>query len=158
VGPSWRQTKLVIRTINSFLRKLPKGYYHRPQRTIVRLKNGSVIEAFPNNPETIRGPTLNVVYCDEMNFIREDEDCYLPLSLITNCIDSDLEYIPFEARTKGRFYVGVDLGKKRDFSVVAVFEEAEGEYPGSFAPLQAGHSLRRGHRIYQSPQRKTNNR
>ncbi|MDH5691339.1 MAG: hypothetical protein OEY81_07935, partial [Candidatus Bathyarchaeota archaeon] len=52
----------------------------------------------------------------------------LPLSLITNCIDSDLEYIPFEARTKGRFYIGVDLGKKRDFSVVAVFEEAEGEY------------------------------
>jgi hypothetical protein len=218
VGPSWRQTKLIIRRINSFLRRLPKGYYNRPQRTIVRLKNGSVIEAFPNNPETIRGPTLNVVYCDEMNFIREDEelydailftlvttdgkficsstpgttdsifyrifhdkafrdfkksrvtwkdsvrpkgplskrtlnkirrqyvgdpwrwqremeaewgedeDCYLPLSLITNCIDSDLEYIPFEARTKGRFYVGVDLGKKRDFSVVAVFEEVEGEY------------------------------
>jgi len=57
----------------------------------------------------------------------EDEDCYLPLSLITNCIDSDLEYTPFEARIKGRFYIGVDLGKKRDFSVVAAFEEVEGE-------------------------------
>ena len=76
VGPSWRQTKLVIRRINQFLRKLPKGYYHKPQHTIVRLKNGSIIEAFPNNPETIRGPTLNVVYADEFNFIANDEELY----------------------------------------------------------------------------------
>jgi len=76
VGPSWRQTKLIIRRINFFLRKLPKGLYRKPQRTIVRLRNGSIIEAFPNNPETIRGPTLNVVYCDEMNFIANDEEMY----------------------------------------------------------------------------------
>ncbi|MEM3551824.1 MAG: terminase family protein, partial [Candidatus Bathyarchaeia archaeon] len=67
VGPSWRQTKLVIRRINQFLRKISKGYYYKPQHTIVRLKNGSVIEAFPNNPETIRGPTLHLVYADELN-------------------------------------------------------------------------------------------
>lgn len=76
VGPSWRQTKLIIRRINSFLRKLPKGSYHRPQKTIVRLSNGSVIEAFPNNPETIRGPSLHVVFCDEMSFIQNDEELY----------------------------------------------------------------------------------
>jgi len=63
VGPSWRQTKLIIRRINSFLRKLPKGSYHKPQKTIAHLSNGSIIEAFPNNPETIRGPSLHVVYC-----------------------------------------------------------------------------------------------
>jgi len=63
VGPSWRQTKLVIRRINSFLRKLDKGFYHKPLKTMVRLSNGSLIEAFPNNPETIRGPTLDLVYC-----------------------------------------------------------------------------------------------
>ena len=76
VGPSWRQTKLIIRRINSFLRKLPKGTYHKPQKTIVRLTNNSVIEAFPNNPETIRGPTLNTVYLDEFNFLANDTEMY----------------------------------------------------------------------------------
>ena len=76
VGPSWRQTKLIIRRINTFLRKLAKGLYHKPLKTMVRLSNGSLIEAFPNNPETIRGPTLDLVYCDEMNFIPNDEEMY----------------------------------------------------------------------------------
>jgi hypothetical protein len=61
VGPSWRQTKLNIRRISYFLRKLEPGQYLKPGRTILRFTNGSVIEAFPNNSETIRGPTLNCV-------------------------------------------------------------------------------------------------
>ncbi len=210
VGPSWRQTKLIIRRINAFLSRLPKGLYQKPQRTIVRLSNGSIIEAFPNNPETIRGPTLNIVYCDEMNFIANDEEMYdailftlsttngkfvcsstpwttdsifykifndeaykdfrrshvswrdavepngplkkgilkkirrqfqgdpwrwrremeaewaedenvwLPQALITSCIDHTLEYFDFVDQAKGEFFVGVDLGKWRDYSVVAV--------------------------------------
>ncbi|MBC7129909.1 hypothetical protein H5T51_01645, partial [Candidatus Bathyarchaeota archaeon] len=76
VGPSWRQTKLVVERINQFLRRIPKGYYYKLQHTIVRLKNGSIIEAFPNNPETIRGPTLHVVYADEFNFIANDQELY----------------------------------------------------------------------------------
>ena len=210
VGPSWRQTKLIIRRINSLLRKLPRGLYQKPQRTIVRLRNGSIIEAFPNNPETIRGPTLHVVYCDEMNFIANDEEMYdailftlsttngkficsstpwttdsifykifnseeykdfkrshvtwrdavepkgplkkgilkkirrqfqgdpwrwrremeaewaedesvwLSQALIASCIDHELEPYDFEDEPKGEFFVGVDLGKWRDYSVVAV--------------------------------------
>ncbi|RJS82981.1 hypothetical protein CW709_02450, partial [Candidatus Bathyarchaeota archaeon] len=57
VGPSWRQTKLIIRKINGFLTKLPKKWYKKPRKTIVELTNGSRIECFPNNPDTIRGPT-----------------------------------------------------------------------------------------------------
>jgi len=76
VGPSWRQTKLIITRINAFLRKLPKGTYHKPQKTIVRLTNNSTIEAYPNNPETIRGPTLNIVYIDEFNFLPNDTEMY----------------------------------------------------------------------------------
>ncbi|MCS7124792.1 MAG: terminase family protein [Candidatus Bathyarchaeota archaeon] len=76
VGPSWRQTKHVIRRINTLLKRLPKSLYEKPQQTAVRLKNGSIIEAFPNNPETIRGPTLHVVYADEFNFIPNDKDLY----------------------------------------------------------------------------------
>lgn len=76
VGPSWRQTKHVIRRINTLLKKLPKGLYEKPQQTAVRLKNNSIIEAYPNNPETIRGPTLHVVYADEFNFIQNDKELY----------------------------------------------------------------------------------
>ena len=210
VGPSWRQTKLVIRRINSFLRKLPKGTYHKPQKTIVRLYNGSIIEAFPNNPYTIRGPTLHVVYADEFGFIPNDEEMYdsimftlattggkficsstpwsrdslfykicthedykdfkrshitwrdsvepkgplkkkwlkkirrqltgdpwrwtremeaewaedenvwLSQALIASCIDHTLEPIDFEDLARGEFFMGVDLGKHRDHSVVSV--------------------------------------
>jgi phage FluMu gp28-like protein len=76
VGPSWRQSKYVIRRITYFLKKLPQGMCFKPLRTLLRFTNGSVIEAFPNNPDTIRGPTLHIVYVDEMNFLPNDEDMY----------------------------------------------------------------------------------
>ena len=46
------------------------------QKTRITCPNGSVIEAFPNNPDTIRGPTLHCVYADEFNFIPNAEDLY----------------------------------------------------------------------------------
>lgn len=212
VGPSWRQTKLVIRRINQFLRRLPRTFYDRPLRTMIRLTNESLIEAFPNNPETIRGPTLDLVYCDEMNFIAHDEDLYdailftlgttdgkfvctstpwttdsifyriwhnpafqdfarshvtwreavepngplkkgivqkiqkqfegdpwrwkremlaewaedqnvwLPQSLISKCINHKLEFLEFEEYMKGCFYAGLDLGKHQDYSVLSVVQ------------------------------------
>jgi phage FluMu gp28-like protein len=76
VGPSWRQTKLIIKRINTLLTHLPKGTYNKPQKTTVTLTNNSTIEAYPNNPETIRGPTLNIVYADEFNFLPNDEEMY----------------------------------------------------------------------------------
>lgn len=75
VGPSWRQTKLNIRRISFFLRKLNDPRV-KAQKTRISFSNGSVIEAFPNNPETIRGPTLNVVWWDETNFTANDSDLY----------------------------------------------------------------------------------
>jgi phage FluMu gp28-like protein len=74
-GPSWRQTKLIIKHINGFLKKLPTEN-KKPQKTAVALTNGSTIEAYPNNPETIRGPKLHIVYADEFNFIPNDEELY----------------------------------------------------------------------------------
>jgi len=76
LGPSWRQAKLIIRRITYFLKKLPPGMFFKPLKTVIRFSNGSVIEAFPNNPDTIRGPTLHLVYVDEFNFVRDDEDLY----------------------------------------------------------------------------------
>lgn len=75
VGPSWRQTKLNIRRISFFLRRVQEKVVHA-QKTRITFDNGSVIEAFPNNPETIRGPTLNLVWLDEANFVPNDEELY----------------------------------------------------------------------------------
>jgi hypothetical protein len=76
VGPSWRQTKRIIDQIARFTHKLPAGIVLKPQKTQIKFTNGSSIEAFPNNPETIRGPTLDVVYADEFNFVANDEELY----------------------------------------------------------------------------------
>jgi hypothetical protein len=76
VGPSWRQTKRILSHIAAFTHELPPGIAFKPQRTQIHFANGSSIEAYPNNPETIRGPTLHVVYADELNFVANDEDLY----------------------------------------------------------------------------------
>ncbi|MEM2971311.1 MAG: terminase family protein [Candidatus Bathyarchaeia archaeon] len=213
VAPSWRQAKFVIRRIAHFVRNLPPGMAFKPLKTVIRLTNGSVIEAFPCNPDTIRGPTLDVIYADEFSFMPNDEEMYdailftistkshgkfvctstpwstnsvfykifhckgfedfakhhvtweqalepngplkksvlekirkqfaddswrwrremeaewaedesvwLPQALITNCIDSQLEYYGFEEAVTGVFYAGLDLGKHRDYSVLAIVQ------------------------------------
>jgi len=76
VGPSWRQTKRIIQRIATLTHKLPKDIVLKTQRIQIQLTNGSIIEAFPNNPETIRGPTLDVVYADEFNFVANDQELY----------------------------------------------------------------------------------
>ncbi len=76
IGPSWRQTKRILQRIAGLTHKLPAGLVFKPQRTQIHFTNGSAIEAFPNNPETIRGPTLHVVYADEFNFVANDQELY----------------------------------------------------------------------------------
>jgi hypothetical protein len=76
VGPSWRQTKRIIARIATFTRSLTPGIAFKPPKTQIHFANGSTIEAFPNNPETIRGPTLHVVYADEFNFVANDQELY----------------------------------------------------------------------------------
>jgi len=216
VAPSLRQAKLIIRKIANFTRKLPIGTAHKPLKKQIQLTNGSVIDAYPNNPETIRGPTLNVVYADEFNFIAndteiydailftlgatngkficsstpwhtdsifwkifhhrdytdfakhhityeqavepngplkqtildkiqkqfaddptrwkremqaewaEDQDVWLEQSLITKCIDGNLEPWNFDSSHSGKFNAGLDLGKHRDHSVLVITEETQG--------------------------------
>jgi hypothetical protein len=75
IGPSWRQTKLNLRRVAGFCRNLPQGSCHI-QKTRISFKNGSVIEAFPNNADTIRGNTFHRLWWDETNFTAGDEDLY----------------------------------------------------------------------------------
>ena len=42
VGPSWRQTKLVIRSIGDFARRLPPGSKIMVQKTKITCPNGSM--------------------------------------------------------------------------------------------------------------------
>jgi phage terminase large subunit-like protein len=76
VGPSWRQTKLNIRRMGGFCRELPVQQGLHVQKTRITLPNGSMIEAFPNNPDTIRGPTFKVIWIEECNFVPNDEELY----------------------------------------------------------------------------------
>jgi phage FluMu gp28-like protein len=75
IGPSWRQTKLNIKRVASFCRNLPQEGL-RVQATRISLPNGSVIEAFPNNPDTIRGNTFHRIWWDEANFTANDSELY----------------------------------------------------------------------------------
>jgi len=81
VGPSLRQAKLYTQRINGLLSKISPGYYERPfRKTMVRFSNLALIQAFPNNPETIRGHTLDAVCWTEMNFTADDLDMYDAIS------------------------------------------------------------------------------
>jgi hypothetical protein len=77
VGPSFRQSKLVLqKRITPLLKKVPKRFIKKVLKTRLEFMNGSAIECYPGNPDTIRGPTCHVVYVDEFNFIGDDEEIY----------------------------------------------------------------------------------
>ncbi len=77
LAPSLRQGRMLIRRIASFLPKLPKKWVEgRVLKTKLCFVNGSMIEAFPNSPETVRGLTLEVLIVDEANYVEDDRALY----------------------------------------------------------------------------------
>ncbi|MCX8191627.1 MAG: terminase family protein, partial [Nitrososphaerales archaeon] len=59
----------------------------------------------------------------EAEFV-EDHDSYLTQDLIARCQDPELEYWSFDHFIKDKeLYAGIDLGKKHDYSVIAVLEK-----------------------------------
>ncbi len=87
--------------------------------------------------EVVKAGLIKQGFIDEMRsqlpidrFLREfmaefveDIDAWLTQSLIVSCIDSQLATYDFQAQPTGEFFVGVDLGKEQDFSVVLVVEK-----------------------------------
>jgi len=53
----------------------------------------------------------------------DDETAFLPSSLIIKCQNDQLDFISFEDCPTGEFYVGWDLGRERDYSVVAIVDK-----------------------------------
>jgi len=68
----------------------------------------------------------------EAEFVEEAQ-CYFPQDLIHNCVEPELqlytENVILEKvrASKGDFYLGVDLGKLRDYSAVAVIDKKQDE-------------------------------
>jgi len=58
----------------------------------------------------------------ESSFV-DDETAFLPSSLIIKCQNDQLDFADFEDNITGELYIGWDLGRERDHSVVAVVDK-----------------------------------
>jgi len=67
-----------------------------------------------------RPQTFKMEY--EAEFI-EDIDAWLTQDLLAKVVDEALEYYQFDARPRGRFYIGVDLAEKVDYSAICVVDK-----------------------------------
>jgi phage FluMu gp28-like protein len=77
VAPSKRQSFKMVDKISRLLARLGREVLEGPPRKgRLVFRNGSVIEALPNNPDTVRGKTLNVVVLDEFAYIEHDKELY----------------------------------------------------------------------------------
>src|SRR3989442_2333713 len=77
VAPSKRQSFKMVDKISRLLARLGREVLEGPPRKgRLVFRNGSVIEALPNNPDTTRGETLNVVVLDEFAYIEHDKELY----------------------------------------------------------------------------------
>src|SRR5881396_975643 len=77
VAPSKRQSMKMVDKISRLLSRLGSDVLEGPPRKgRLAFRNGSVIEALPNNPDTIRGETLNTVVLDEFAYIEHDKELY----------------------------------------------------------------------------------
>jgi phage FluMu gp28-like protein len=77
VAPSLRQSRKLIDKIDRLISRLGVDVLEGlPRKGRLAFRNGSVIEALPNNPDTIRGETLNMVVADEFAYIEHDKELY----------------------------------------------------------------------------------
>src|SRR3989441_11275233 len=77
VAPSLRQSRKLIDKIDRLIPRLGIDVLEGlPRKGKLAFRNGSVIEALPNSPDTIRGETLNMVVADEFAYIEHDKELY----------------------------------------------------------------------------------
>src|SRR3989304_4966473 len=77
VAPSLRQSRKMIDKISRLVSRLGLDVLDGlPRKGRLLFQNESVIEALPNNPDTIRGETLNMVVADELAYIEHDRELY----------------------------------------------------------------------------------
>ncbi len=77
VAPSLRQSRKLIDKIDRLISSVGLDVLvGLPRKGRLLFRNGSVIEALPNNPDTIRGETLNLVVADEFAYVEHDKELY----------------------------------------------------------------------------------
>src|SRR5213594_2201065 len=77
VAPSKRQSLKMVDEISRLLSGLGRDVLEGPpKKGRLAFQNESVMEALPNNPDTIRGETLNMVVLDEFAYIEHDKELY----------------------------------------------------------------------------------
>ncbi len=76
VAPSLRQARLIVQKAWTLARRVPGIFRNKPLKTRLEFRDGSVIQALPNSPETIRGETSDLMILDEFNFVRDDQELY----------------------------------------------------------------------------------
>ena len=77
LAPSLRQSRLMVQRMAGFLPRLSGRVLEKKElKGRLEFVNGSWIEAFPNNPGTVRGLTCQLVIIDEANYVENDRDLY----------------------------------------------------------------------------------
>jgi phage FluMu gp28-like protein len=76
VAPSLRQARLIVQKAWTLARRVPGIFRRKPLMTRLEFRDGSIIQALPNSPETIRGETSNLIILDEFNYVRDDQALY----------------------------------------------------------------------------------
>ncbi len=108
VAPALRQGKRIISKINSFIRKLSEQGLDvlegEPTKTRLEFRDGSTIEALPNNPATIRGETNHTIFVDEMNYIKDDAELYQAIIYSLNTTNGRLIATSTPGSTDSLFY------------------------------------------------------
>ena len=108
LAPALRQGKKIIGKINGFIRTLSEQDLEvvegKPTRSRLEFRNGSTIEALPNNPATIRGETAHTIFVDEMNYIKNDEELLEAIVYSLNTTNGRLIATSTPGSTDSLFY------------------------------------------------------
>ncbi len=104
LAPGLRQARKIIGKISSFIHRLSQTGLEvlesRVRKTRLEFRNGSTIEALPNNPATIRGETADMILVDELGYVQNDEELY--------------EAIAFSLNTTNGRFIGTSTPGSRD--------------------------------------------
>lgn len=81
--------------------------------------------SFLEHIEGLRESNPQAYRMEYMAEFAEEADTWLTQDLLAKCCSETLNYYPFDSRRLGRFYAGIDLAERVDYSVVAVLERTD---------------------------------
>lgn len=115
VSRSMRQSVELMRKVKTIVYELSKARVRdgdtlytvkieRETETLIEFSNGSRIISLPNNPDTIRGYTANMVYVDEAAMFKNDEEIRKAVVFTTVATDGRITLVSTPKGKRGWFY------------------------------------------------------